>query len=142
MNREGKVTAINGDNATVVLMKHSACGDCGACQMGKENMNITIEALNTVGAKVGNNVVVDMESQDVLTAAFIVYGIPLIMLIIGVAGGNFLFKQLIGIEGNVELFSFITGLVLMIISFLFIKSNEDKFKESKKYLSQIIEIID
>lgn len=142
MKREGKVTAVNGENATVVLMKHSACGDCGACHMGEENMNITIDALNNAGAQIGNKVVVDMETQDVLTAAFIVYGIPLIMLIIGVASGNFLFGKLMGMEKNIELFSFIIGLVLMTVCFLIIKINDDKFKRSKKYLSKIIEIIE
>lgn len=142
MKREGKVTAVNGENASVFLMKHSACGDCGACQMGEENMNITIDALNTAGAEVGDKVIVDMETQDVLTAAFIVYGIPLIMLIIGVVSGNFLFGTLMGMEKNVELFSFIIGLVLMAVCFLIIKSKDDKFKKSKKYLSKIIEIID
>ncbi|SHJ50879.1 SoxR reducing system RseC family protein [Paramaledivibacter caminithermalis] len=141
MKREGKVIAVNEKNATVKLMRHSACGDCGACQMGKENMNIEIEALNTVGADIGDKVMVDMTTQDVLTAAFIAYGIPLIMLIIGIVGGKFIL-ELLGMKENIELFAFVLGLVLMTITFFNIKKRDKKFKESKKYLSEITEIID
>lgn len=141
MIREGKVIAVDKENATVTLMKHSACGDCGACQIGKENMNIKIDALNTAGASIGDKVVVDMASHDVLTAAFIAYGIPLIMLIIGIAGGKFIL-ELLGMEKNIELFSFGIGLIFMTITFFRIRKNEDKFKASKKYLSRITEILE
>ena len=141
MKREGKVIAIRGEDATVALMKHSACGDCGACQMGKENMNIKIEALNSAGAHVGDKVVVNMESTNVLSAAFIAYGIPLIMLLLGIVGGKFML-EIFGIEKNIELYSFLMGAILLIITFLGIRKNENNFKESKKYLSRIIEIID
>lgn len=141
MKREGKIIAVNKENATVQLMRHAACGDCGACHMGEENMNMKIEALNTAGADIGDKVVVDMETQDVLTAAFIAYGMPLIMLVIGIAGGKFILGFL-GMERNIELFSFGMGLILMTITFFKIRKNEDKFKESKKYLSKITKIID
>lgn len=141
MRREGKITGVEGDNATVVLMKHSACGDCGACQMGHENMNIKIEALNTASAKVGDKVLVDMDSPDVLFAAFIAYGIPLIMLIIGIAGSAFLFNKL-GMTNNLELYSLIIGVVLLTATYVVIKKQDNKFKESKKYLSIITEIIE
>lgn len=141
MRREGKVTGISGENATVVLMKHSACGDCGACQMGQENMNIKIEALNNASAKVGDKVLVDMDSPDVLFAAFVGYGIPLIMLVIGIAGSSFLFKFL-GMTSNIELYSLIIGALLLAATYMVIKKKDNKFKESKKYLSIITEVID
>ncbi len=141
MQREGKVTGINGENATVILMKHSACGDCGACQMGKENMNITIEALNNASAKIGDKVLVDMDSPDVLFAAFIAYGIPLIMLIIGIAGSGFLFNRL-GMTNNLELYSLIVGAIFLAATYLIIRKKDEEFKESKKYVSIITEIIE
>lgn len=141
MKREGKVTAVNGENASVFLMKHSACGDCGACQMGEENMNIKIEALNSAFAAVGDSVMVDMETPNVLLAAFIAYGIPLIMLVLGISGSSFILK-LLGIMDNIELYSLIIGAIFLVVTFLIIRSNEDKFKESNKYLSNITEIVE
>ncbi|MCT4565459.1 MAG: SoxR reducing system RseC family protein [Maledivibacter sp.] len=141
MKREGKVIGVNKENATVKLMRHAACGDCGACHMGEEKMNMQIEAINTAGADIGDKVVVDMETQDVLTAAFIAYGMPLIMLVIGIAGGKFIFEMM-KIQKNIELLSFGMGLVLMGITFFRIRKNENKFKESKKYISKIIDIIE
>jgi len=141
MRREGKVIEVSGDNAIVILMKHSACGDCGACQMGEENMNIKIEALNSASAAVGDKVMVDMGTPNVLLAAFIAYGIPLIMLVIGISGGSLILK-LLGIMKNIELYSLIIGAIFLLVTFLIIRSKEDKFKESNKYLSNITEIIE
>lgn len=141
MRREGRVIAIDKGNATVMLMKHSACGNCGACHIGEENMNMKIEALNLASADVGDKVMVNMETPNVLTAAFIAYGIPLIMLICGIAGGKAILT-LLGITKGIELYSLFIGGMLLSITYLIIRKNDDKFKESKKYLSEITEIIE
>ena len=141
MRREGKIISKNGGSATVVLMKHSACGDCGACQMGRENMSIKIDALNSAGGSVGDKVVVDMGTPNVLLAAFIAYGIPLISLILGIVSGKFIL-ELAGVMENIEVYSFMIGVVFLMVTFLIIRKNEVRFKESKKYLSTIVEVID
>lgn len=141
MRREGRVIATDKDNATVVLMKHTACGDCGACHIGEENMNMKIEALNSASAEIGDKVMINMETPNVLTAAFIAYGIPLIMLICGIVGGKSILTFL-GVTKDVELYSLFIGLILLSLTYFIIKKNDDKFKESKKYLSEITEIIE
>ncbi|WP_432665381.1 SoxR reducing system RseC family protein [Wukongibacter baidiensis] len=141
MRREGRVIATDKGNATVLLMKHSACGDCGACHIGEENMNMKIEALNSASAGIGDKVMVDMGTPNVLTAAFIAYGIPLIMLIIGIAGGNSILT-LLGVTKGIELYSLFIGAILLALTYIIIRKKDDKFKESKKYLSEITEIVE
>lgn len=138
MNRQGKVIELKKDRAIVQLIRHSACGDCGACQMGHENMQMKVEASNDVGANIGDLVEIDLETNNVLRAAFFVYVIPLIALVIGIVGGKYLFS---GLDGNIEAYSAILGVVLMAICFIAIKYNERKFQSSKKYLSQIVKVI-
>ncbi len=140
MNRQGKVIKIDKNKALVKLMKHSACGDCGACHLGEENMDITIEAINDLGANIGDKVEVNMAAPNVLRAAFIGYGIPLISLILGILLGK-IFLDTIGFGGNIELFSFLIGIIFLAITYLVIRINEDNFKKSEKYVSKIINII-
>jgi len=140
MKREGRVVEVKGKKARVALLKHSACGNCGACHVGDENMKIDIEAINEVNAKVGDIVEIDLETPNVLMAAFIAYGIPFFALILGIYGGTKLL-ELLRVNENIEVYSFSIGVVLLVISYFAIKMNEDNFKRSKKYYSKIIKII-
>lgn len=140
MKSNGVVVEIMNDRAKVKLQKHAACGDCGACQHGHENMEIVVEALNPKHASEGDYVELDLETANVLGAAFIVYVIPLVTFLISI----FLTKtilELIGMINRVELISALMGFVAMGITFLIIKKNETHFHRSKKYLSTITEIV-
>lgn len=141
MNSNGIVIDLVGDRAKVKLQKHSICGDCGACQHGEENMEMVVEALNEAHASKGDYVVIDLETANVLGAAFIVYMIPLVAFLISM----FLTKTLMEMTGMinmVELVSALMGFVAMGIAFFFIRKNETRFHRSKKYLSTITEIVE
>lgn len=142
MIQTGKVVEIvDNKRAKLLMRKHSACGDCGACQHGQENMKLNIIAVNEVNAKVGNTVEVDMETKNILGAAFIVYVIPLIALLVGVGGGSFLFNKM-GFTSNAEMYSLTLGVVLMIVMFLGIKMKEKSFKKDKRYMPMITKILE
>ncbi len=139
MDRLGIVVETYDDKAKVKLMRHTACGDCGACQHGVENMQMTIEALNTANAVKGDKVVLDLENANVLKAAFIAYGIPLIVLMVGMFVTKAIVESL-GLMINVEVAAMIVGAVLMTITFLMIKRKENEFKDSNNYIAKITEI--
>ena len=139
MQRDGVVINLNDDVAKVVLRRHAACGDCGACQMGEENMNVEVDALNKLFAKVGDSVTIDMETPNVLRASFIAYGIPLFVLVLAVVVTQKI-GAVMGLTVDMELLSLIVGVVAMFITFGVIRTKEKDFKEDKRYLSQIISI--
>lgn len=142
MKREGKVIGINKDRAKVALRKHSACGDCGACQLGEENMEMEIDAINVAKAEIGDNVEIDMASPNVLTAAFLAYGLPLISLIIGVVLSNKVFEIIRIEDKNIEIYSLLSGILLMVIAYGYIKHNEKNIKNNSNYVSKITRILD
>ena len=53
MQEFGEITEIHGDKANILFKRTSACGRCGACGMLANMDNITIQAENTLNAKVG-----------------------------------------------------------------------------------------
>ncbi len=139
MNRNGVVTDIKGDRAVVQLLKHTACGDCGACHLGDDNKHIKIECANDPGAKVGEFVEIDLETPNVLGAAFIMYMIPLAALLVGVVAGTMIYGILVG-DAFKEIVGSLVGLIMMTASYFVIKGKEEKFSDSQKYLSRITKV--
>ncbi len=145
MNRSGIVTELKGDRAAVRLLKHTACGDCGACHLGDDSKHITIECANDADAKIGEIVEIDLESPNVLGAAFIMYMIPLAALLIGVVGTSVVFNMLaaagvVESAASKEIVGSAIGVALMAASYFIIKGKEDKFSSSQKYLSRITKV--
>ncbi|QXM05946.1 SoxR reducing system RseC family protein [Crassaminicella indica] len=141
MIQVGKVIEILDNNRARVLMrKHAACGECGACQHGQENMNLKIIAFNASNAKVGELVEVNLETQNVLGAAFIAYVIPLFALLIGIGGGSYFLKKL-GFKDHIELYAMCIGFLLTAITYTGIRLREGSFKKNKKYMPVISKIV-
>ena len=137
MDRTGVVVGEMGAYSKVKLLRHTACGNCGACQLGDDQKDVHLVAKNDVHAHVGDMVEVAMATDSVLSAAFIMYVIPLIALFAGLAAGYFLFQS----SPNSEMFSGLLGLVLMVMAFFVIKMNDKHFMKSEKYTAQIMKIL-
>ncbi len=140
MNKLGVVTALHNNTAIVRLARHSACSECGACHHGGgESKEMLVEALNVAGAVVGDRVQVDLESVQVVRAAFIFYAIPLIALLAGVFAAKAILAGMRLVEYS-DLWAAITGILCMITAFAGIRLNEDRLKKSGRYLSRIVEV--
>lgn len=140
MNREGIVINEAGKNVVEVsILKHTACGDCGACSYGKENLNATVMADNKIGAKPGDKVELDLQDQNVLSAAFIAYVIPLITLVASIS----ILNKVLGmfIASNVELIAALIGIALTAVVYVVIKSYDQKFADSKRFFPKVTRVI-
>ena len=83
----GIVTAINGGDAQIRFLRGSACAHCGAClTVGESEMEITLP--NSLRAKVGDRVSVDLSPKRVVQASLLAYAVPLALLIGGVLLGS------------------------------------------------------
>ena len=141
MNQQGYIVEIvDSVTATLKLKRHFACASCGKCVTTSEEKYIIVEADNTIGAKVGDRVEVNMETVNVLKAAFIAYTIPLLALLLGTVG-TFYGLKAINIKDNVEIISGGAGLIFTILSFLILKKNDKKFRDSKEYIPIVTRII-
>ncbi len=138
MAEHGKVFEILKDGkAKVAMVRHEACKHCHACDMGKsEEMTLTATMLCDV--KVGDTVEVHLETKDFLKATSILYGIPLLTLMVGFGLGYYVAPMF---NFNQDLFSFIVGLVFLGITYAWIKSKEEVWK-SQNYEPVILKVVE
>lgn len=83
----GTITAIKDNNLVEVKVgRHSDCMSCGACP-GAEN--ITITAVNTLHATVGQKVEFEVRDANIVIGAFICFIMPLLAALVGALAGRF-----------------------------------------------------
>ena len=102
-----------------------------------------MEVDNTIGAKIGDHVEVNMDNMNVLKATALAYIVPLIFLMLGTIGSYFVLDKVIEAQGiSVEIISGLVGIVMMLISYVILRRNDNKFRESRKFIPVITNILD
>ena len=139
MTETGQVIRVEGDKVVLHMVRNSACGSCNACSMAAESKQMELTALNVCNAKAGDLVAIRLETDSFLSAVAIAYGIPLLCLLIGMMGSYLLASRLLPMQ--TEAISILGGLILMLLGFLGIRSQEKKFKK-EKYVPKAIEIME
>ena len=131
MRSTGIVKKTEGNEAIVEIKRTSACGDnCANCS-GCGNMSMNeIKAENKILAKCGDTVIVEMDTNKVLKAAFYAYIMPLLMLFLGYFLVFYITKT--------EIWGILGGISLMILTFVFLHLLDKNVK--KEYIHKIVEI--
>ena len=114
MNKQGIVEKIDGNNVTIKITRDSSCGEncamCNACP--SKNMSITM--ITDIPLSVNDKVLMETNSKHILLWAFMVYILPIILLIAGYA-----------------IFTLYVGLILMVTSFVFLFIFDKKINKNK-----------
>lgn len=116
---EGMVMDVRGDTARVLLPRKRLCDGCGSCCVMVDEETMLAEADNSVGAKQGDNVLVDIPRGVAIRAAYILYGIPLLAFLVGLGLGSLLGSVVFGGGASVVV-GLVTALVFLVISFILI----------------------
>ncbi|MGL5717500.1 MAG: SoxR reducing system RseC family protein [Paraclostridium sp.] len=141
MNQKGYIVKIVDRNTVKIKMqKHSACASCGKCASSTDKKDIIVEADNSIGARIGDYVEVNMDSINVIKAALIAYVIPLVALLGGTIIPYSILSK-VNLNLNVELISGCIGIILTLITYLIIKSKDYKFRQSRAYIPIITKIV-
>ncbi|MDO4711362.1 MAG: SoxR reducing system RseC family protein [Peptostreptococcaceae bacterium] len=139
MDEMGSVVALKDEYAIVNIKRRSACGSCKACEMGKSGQSeLNIEVRNTLGAQVGDDVMIEMQTPDILKAAFLVYMIPLLALLGGVTITYFVGKA----NGKVnEMLMIAVGSVTMLLSLIYVRKRDKELRETQKFEPLMIKVV-
>jgi len=132
---QGLVIEVNDNIAKVKVGRHSDCSNCGACP-GDNSM--IIDANNKIGAKIGQRVTFEMKETNVLSGAFIVFVMPIIVAFIGVICGRFIANY---IGANINAFQIVGGIIAFLLSLIFIKMFDKAATISEESKPVIIRIL-
>ena len=111
---------LNNGKAEVAVIRGTACGsNCGNCEACIYQNELHTEAINKVGAKRGQKVILESENSVIFKAEFLVYVLPMLMLIVG-----FLVPYLLGASEGI---SVLCGFALLAVSaVILVKSQKNK----------------
>lgn len=132
---QGLVIEVINDVAKIKVGRHNDCSNCGACP---GNDSVIISANNTVGAKPGQRVIFEVKEANVLRAAFVVFILPLIAAFIGVILGGAIGKY---IGFNIHTSQIAGGIIMFLLSMIFVKLFDKSTTASKKAQPKIIRIL-
>lgn len=131
----GYITAISGDYAVVAFNRKGGCGGSCACS----TLVVTNEIRNTLGAKVGDKVKVEIQQKAFDKLLLWIYAFPLVMLVVGVGLGYKIFGSL-GYS-NTEVLSLILGVIALVISYRILRRVNKSTVQKQEDALQMIQII-
>lgn len=129
MGERGLVINTKDHLAVIQMTRTEACGQCRACLAGMKEEEMIIEADNECNAKVGDWVIMELRNNSFMKAVLIMYGIPMIALVIGIVLGYYVLYPYIAIDR--EVLSFGMGLLFTALAFLWIRSKESTWDKKK-----------
>ena len=117
MNQQGFIVEIVDDKtAKMRMQRHSACASCGKCaKLTSESQDLIVEVDNQIGAKVGDHVEVSMETVKVMKATMLAY--------------------------ILEVISGLCGLLCTFLSYLYLRKNDKKYRDSRDYIPVVVRIV-
>ncbi len=139
---EDVATVVEEDGGKVVIesIRKSSCSNCGAgsaCgtnvlatlfDQNSQNPRMTLE--NTVGAKVGDRVIVGIDEKIVFKSSFFVYVVPVLSMILFAAVG-LLLSDFIGLKS--DLVSSVMGIAGLVLGFVWLYFYSKKLATEKQY---------
>jgi sigma-E factor negative regulatory protein RseC len=138
MRETGLVHTVRDSEVLVRLKRHTACLGCKVCSVSSAGEMI-IKAVALDGVKVGDNVIIEIDSISIIKAVAFVYLLPAFAFLLGIFGGLKI-ATIVGIYDHKELFSILIGFVLLGISMAFARWYGIKKRDA--YQAKIIKIED
>lgn len=136
---QGIVIRAGADTAWVKTTQSSACEGCaskGSCHAQGDEREV--EALNPAGARVGDRIVLTIDTSPFLKATFLLYVFPIICMIAGAAMGLRMAPDM-GLDPSVG--SAVAGFLFFFASIFFVKYKGNQLAERDDYKPRITRII-
>ncbi|MEA3232139.1 MAG: SoxR reducing system RseC family protein [Thermodesulfobacteriota bacterium] len=137
---EGIVTAVTSTTAWVKTNRSSGCKHCSArhsCQP-QDNQETVVEVENPVNARVGDRILLNVETAALLKASFLIYVFPILCMIAGAGLG-----QGAGVVAglNPAWTSPVGAVIFFVGALFFMKSKGNRLAQSAAYRPEIVRIL-
>ena len=122
MKSSGKVTEVNGNKIKVKMFKESSCAHCSGCGDASK-LTRELDLFYNGEVEIGDIVTFELEDAKMLKIGFIVYILPIIMMLIGFVISSKM--------GNSEKTSVFISFGFLIISFICLHIYDKYFVKEK-----------
>jgi sigma-E factor negative regulatory protein RseC len=139
MTEHGLVIDTDDGIARVSLDRSADCAKCNACCIGKDR-NMFAEVDNTVDAKKGDHVIVEVSDRQAVKAVLLTLGLPLLVLVAGAIVFSSL-AQGMGFGDSGEIIGGLAGFVLMVLVFIGIRRYDQRIRKRRSSNMKIVKII-
>ncbi len=141
INEKGTVTEISDSVASVFVKREAECKGCASekyCRsVGSGNSEVVVLAQNTLGAKLGDTVVVSISSSWFLKASAAIYILPIFGLLLGMLLGRF-----VTVSGySMDEMSFFIGVFGLCFSLVLVKFINTRLEENPSLMPKITAIL-
>ena len=133
----GRVVSVSGGTADIIVERSGMCAKCGVCSV-LDSGNMRATARNPVGAGIGDLVEVELAQGSILSAAAIVYMVPLLFFFAGYFLGAALGARF---QTDGEPLGILVGLIALVLSFWFVSRYDRKARERGDYQLMIIQVL-
>lgn len=127
--------------AWVQTQRSSACEACSSrhsCTAGEGGgKDMEVEALNKAGARVGDVIILNLDTAPLLKATFLLYVFPILCMIAGAVVGH---RYALGRGWDPSGLSAAVSLSALVVSFAIIRLRGRKLAHDKGYKPQIIRV--
>ena len=137
----GTIVKIDSHGTWVKTSPSSACAGCsarGSCHSRPNDSDVEVNAINEIGAAVGDRIVLGIETAPLLKVTFLLYVFPIIALLVGAFVGN-------GIAANFHkdatAMAMLSGLSSFAAAVLFMRSRANRLAANDAYRPKIIRIL-
>ena len=127
--------------AWVQTQRTSACKSCSSrhsCSAGEGGgQEMEVEALNKAGARVGDEIILNLDTVPLLKATFLLYVFPILCMIAGAVVGH---RYALSRQWDPSALSAALSLGALVVAFVIIRMRGRKLSHDRSYKPQIIRI--
>ena len=137
----GIVTRLDAETAWVKTSRTSACKACASrdsCQMAENGQEMEVEAINAANARVGDRILLNVESSALLKVSFLLYIFPVLLMLAGAVIGEKI-APMVGTDPS--LLSALLGFVSFGVAFVLIRLTHLRMARKECYRPRIVRIL-
>ncbi len=132
MREQGVVTAVEKNKAIVKVDKKDECSKCGMCLFPKNASSVEFTAVNGLGAKVGDTVVIETEKDGKFLGSILAFLVPLLLIGLAVLINGLFIKN--------DLWLMLLAVGLVVVWYLVLALIDKRLKKLLAFSHKIIEI--
>jgi sigma-E factor negative regulatory protein RseC len=140
---EGIVIRVEAQTAWVKTQQSGACQGCsarGACHgLGGGGQEREVIVVNEAGAKVGDRILLSLQSSSLLKVSFLLYLFPVLALMAGAIVGQ-QFGSVMGLGESAG--AALAGFCALILALGFVKTKANELAQRNEYRPKVIRILE